>query len=289
VKRPLIILGAALALVGCDIPSSQLTWHQPTLTHPADVDASCAEPWRTATLDPGRDYIVHLPASGPLPCPLTIGGGHNIVVFAGEVAIPWQNDVGHEKAANHYGLYLAHNTGEVYIEGVKVGGPDIGTPVVLNEDRGGSVTLQNLRITARGHGYDHPAQYDRYHADCVQTWNGPKVLRVDGLTCDTDNFGFQFQPMQYRGPAPDLFDIRHVNIFATGSPDSTRYMLWRVGDWPIVFQGVILHQAPGRDCNWGFAWPSCAAWPPIILGDKIPAPYGSGDFVGTAGIGYTGL
>jgi hypothetical protein len=194
------------------------------------------------SLDNDRDYVIRLPST-PLPCPLDVRGGHDVVIRGGEISIPAQDDTPRNPEL-HRGIYLSNQTGTVHVEGVRVGGEELSAPIVLNENLGATVQLQHIR--ADRIFTDYP-DWRPLHADCIQTWAGPNVLRVDGYTCTTDYFGLQLSPSQYGDNAntwPDEMEFRHMNFRPWRADDRTRLMFWRTrlasrrAWWPISFDDV---------------------------------------------------
>ncbi len=256
-------------------------------------------------LAPDRDYIVILPRT-PLECTLDVRGGRNVLIKGGEIAIPDLNEAPRDPAL-HRGLYLTGQTGVVHVEGLLMRGAELTAPIVLNEPLGATVQLQ--RIRAERIFTDYP-NWPALHADCVQTWSGPRVLRVDGYTCETDYFGLQLSPTEFGDTAttwPESMEFRHMNIRRWRPDDLTRYMLWRIRTvpradwWPISFTDVWTD--PGyagagtatraRCYSATYAGPrpngwsevahdeNCGSWPPFTPTGTPP----DGDFVRSRDVG----
>ena len=196
----------------------------------------------TGSLPDDEDFVIELP-SVPLPCPLDVRGGRNLVIRGGEIFIPKTNESPRNPEL-HRGLYLTNQTGVVHVEGVRLGGAELSVPIVLNESRGATVQLQ--RVRADRIFTDYP-DWGPLHADCIQTWAGPTVLRVDGFTCTTDYFGLQLSPTQYGDNDltwPEYMEFRHMNFRPWREDDLTRFMFWRTRTvarkdwWPITFDDV---------------------------------------------------
>jgi len=262
-------------------------------------------------LDDAKDYVIELPST-PLECSLDVRGGRNVVIKGGDIRIPNINESPRNPEL-HRGLYLSNQTGTIHVEGVRLSGDELSVPIVLNQGRGATVQLQQIR--AERIFTDYP-NWGPLHADCIQTWSGPNVLRVDGYTCSTDYFGLQLSPTQYSDDEnnwPDLMEFRHMNFRPWRRPDDlTRFMFWRTRVsprtewWPMTFDDVWTepgYQGGGTDSALtcysaqfkatipanGGVWEelssdqSCASWPRFSYGQ----PPG-GDFVRArdVGVGY---
>lgn len=205
--------------------TEKLTWAPPELDDPVTVQVT--EDDHGLELDPDKDYIVEMPDE-PLDVAggVVIVGGHDVVLIGGEIQISEPGD----RYQEIRGLYLKNQTGTVHVEGLHISGAALGEGINLDERDGATVQLQNILIdTVHGEREGH-------HADLIQTWAGPSVLRVDRLTGSTTYQGFFLLPKQFIDDDPEGFDLRRVNIH--GGPDAA-YMLWRDGgEWPIDVQDV---------------------------------------------------
>ncbi|WNB85428.1 hypothetical protein [Cellulomonas sp. ATA003] len=204
--------------------SRTLTWAPPKLTNPTTITVSNTN--RDLILKAGQDYIVKMPST-PLEAKggLIIGGGRNVVLIGGEIKISKNSTHGNDVR----GLYLKGQSGTIHVEGLKITGAALAEGINLDQRNGATVQLQNIRVdTVHGSG-------SGFHADVLQTWAGPKVLRVDGLTGYTTYQGFFLTPQQY-GPLPDLMDLRNVNLVGQAG---SKYLAWRDGGaWPLKLQNV---------------------------------------------------
>jgi hypothetical protein len=219
-----LVVALRTGLIGDGQPD-ELTWAPPELDDPETVQVT--EDDHGLKLDPEKDYIVEMPDE-PLDVPggVVIVGGHDVVLIGGEIRISEPGD----RYQEIRGLYLKNQTGTVHIEGLHISGEALGEGINLDEREGATVQLQNILVdTVHGEREGH-------HADIIQTWAGPSVLRVDRLTGYTTYQGFFLLAKQFIDDDPEGFDLRHVNI--VGGPDAA-YMLWRDGDdWPIDVQDV---------------------------------------------------
>lgn len=257
--------------------SAPLTWAPPALESPTTVTVSSSK--LNLKLDLNRDYVIRMPAEPVVGTRgLVVYGGRNVVLVGGEVHVPVEGLTTDNQGGR--GLYLKGQTGTIHVEGLRLSGPGLKEGINLDQRNGAVVQLQNIRVeTVQG-------SYDGAHADVLQTWAGPRQLRVDGLTGHTQYQGFFMLPNQaYEGPQPELFDLRRVSLH--GGPTSA-YMLWRdSAPWPLALTDVwVAPRHPSTRSS--FLWPKgtgtgTAAWPSVNVG----APAG-GEFVpvGAAGTAY---
>ena len=298
---------------------TKLRWRPPRLENPHFIDLDtkpdyCRDTSPTGgngSLEAGEDYLIRLP-SAPLRCPLDVRGGDDVVIKGGEIDIPDVNESPRNPEL-HRGLYLTGQTGTVHIEGVRLRGSELSVPIVLNQAEGATVQIQQVRADRIFTDYPN---WQPLHADCVQTWAGPKVLRVDGYTCTTDYFGLQLSPTQYGDDAntwPQLMEFRHMNFGPWRPDDLTRFMFWRTRTdprdswWPMIFDEVwtepgyggtgtetqftcysaqFVAPIPENDGVWQEKShdQDCRTWPPFEFGQPP-----DGDFVkaGDVGLEYS--
>jgi hypothetical protein len=256
IRRCLGVLALAIALTaaGCGTGGggsntttgsrAGLAWSAPKLSHPGVIDV---RPGNTdLNLDPHRDYLLRLPSGRPLNSPkgLRIQGGHNVVLVGGTLNVPGKGG----------GILLRDQTGTMHLEGVRITGPALEEGIDIDQRKGATVQLQNLWL-GTVHG-----SYRTNHADLIQTWAGPRRLRIDGLVGTTQYQGFFLLPNQFlRGPRPAEFDLRNIYIDARRGG----YGLWR-GDpaFPVRTSNVWVAPNPtkrGRD-DW--------LWPKPSTGDR---------------------
>ena len=255
----------------------RLSWAPPVLSSPVTIQVSASR--NNLSLDPARDYVLQMPST-PVTVAggLTVVGGRNVVLVGGEIRIP--AGVAADGRANR-GLYLKQQTGTVHVEGLLISGAGLGEGIDLDQRLGAVVQLQNVRV-------EHLAgTREGHHADVLQTWAGPRVLRVDGLSGSSDYQGMFLLPQQFGTQAqPEVFDLRRVDL--RGSSVSG-YMLWRDSlAWPLTVSDVWVSPR-NPDSRDSFLWPKgsgagTSAWPSVNVG--TPA---QGSFVpaGRAGTGYT--
>ncbi|KGM14072.1 hypothetical protein N869_05445 [Cellulomonas bogoriensis 69B4 = DSM 16987] len=213
------------------VAEEALTWAPPPLEDPETIEVDAGR--ASLDLDPDRDYVIELPPE-PLDVPggVVLNGGRNVVMIGGEIHISRPGQTGPDVR----GLYLKDQTGVVHVEGVLFSGPELAEGINLDQRQGAVVQLQNLRFeTVRAGPPEH-------HADIIQTWAGPRELRVDGLSGSTEYQGFFLLPKEFGDqPEPDAFHLRRVDI--TGTPDAG-YLLWRdERGWPMTIEDVWVDRA----------------------------------------------
>jgi hypothetical protein len=266
-SQPTEIVNAATS---AGLPQGQgLSWAPPQLSAPISVDVVTGK--QSLVLDSNRDYRIVMPSS-PVSGSggLTISGGHNVVLIGGEIRVPTAKEAPDSKLRR--GLYLKGQTGTVHIEGLHIAGADLAEGIDLDQRFGATVQLENIRIErTRG-------SYTTNHADIIQAWAGPAILRVDRLTGSSDYQGFFMLPLQHFEGQIGTWDLRRVDLTAAAG---SGFMLWKGANDKVTSQNVYI-RADDRTTGKLF-WPDQAAWPGVVVG----SPPG-GEFVpaGAAGIGY---
>jgi hypothetical protein len=154
---------------------------------------------------------------------------------------------------------LTGQTGVVHVEGLRIRGAGLSEGIDLDERLGAIVQLENNRVEGI-HARDERNFTDN-HPDVVQSWAGPAVLRIDGLTATTDYQGLFLNPAQF-GRASRMVDLRRVNI--AGLP-TARYLLWQAEPFPIRSTDVWINPAKGRPLGQVF-WPSHSPWAGVRVG-----------------------
>lgn len=254
-------------------PGPALAWAPPELDNSRLMHLD--EDTTTLRLDPDRDFEVRLPEE-PLVAPegVTIIGGRNVVLTGGEIVVPADPD---GAPPDVRAIYLVDQTGTIHVEGVQLSGEGLGEGFALNQRLGATVQIQNVRIgTVRG-------SEDGHHADVIQTWAGPAELRVDRLSGSTTYQGLFLLPKQFGDqPAPEQFDLRHIDIQGL---EGSAYLMWRdERDWPMRVEDVWVSVEDDRDRELTL-WPrdDLARWDGVTIG-RPP----EGEFVpeGVAGTGY---
>lgn len=285
-----VLLGIALALASCGGgddpeprvgPGPKLAWSPPELQDPETVQASPES--RSLRLQPGRDYVVELPAQ-PLGGPggLQIEGGRNVVLMGGTVDVTL--DGAEPTIPARRGLLLKDQTGTVHVEGLLIRGRDLSEGIQLDQRRGATVQLQNIRVEGV-HAIDQKRFSDN-HPDVLQTYAGPAELRVDRLTGSTDYQGLFLNPREFSDRLPRRFDLRHVQI---GGGPTSQYLLWQAEKFPLKVADVWVRPARGRPTA-QVLWPSPREWRGVKRGLPPDGDFVARDVPGTgyASPGYSG-
>jgi hypothetical protein len=257
-----------------DDPDGRLRFAPPPLEDPIEIEIS--EENAGLELDDGRDYVLRMP-SRPLEVRggLRVRGGRNVVLIGGEIHHPvWYE--GAPARANR-GLLLADQTGIVHIEGLLISGA-LSEGIDLSEPAARAVQLQNVRIEAvegtRGSN----------HADVIQTWAGPRSLRIDGLSGSTNYQGLFLLPTQHAPLDGQIdIDLSRVDISASGT---SGYLYW--ADAPdLAVEVTDVYAVPSGDEGreallW---WPSDQStdpWRDVVIGVPPEGPHVPAGLAGTA-------
>jgi len=260
---------------GVQLDPTLLSFAPPELDDPETVQVTQGD--RSLKLDLDQDYVVEMPDE-PVIGGVSIYGGNDVVLIGGEISVPEKEEEDDSVRA----LYLRDQTGVMHVEGLALTGPGLGEGINLNQQEGGVVQLQNIRVgTVQG-------ERDGHHADVIQTWSGPQELRIDRLSASSTYQGFFMLPQQFgEQDPPELFDLRRVDIEGT---EPSAYLLWRDKEpWPLQLTDVWLSRPDGSEDPDDLLWPrgdgeGTEAWDDVQIG--VPP---GGPFVpeGVAGTDYT--
>lgn len=207
---------------------------------------------------------------------LVINGGHNVVIMSGHIQVPYVSAT--STITQRMGLELAAQTGTVHVEGLLIDGPDLSEGIDLEERSGATVQIENVRVGPL-HARDEIGFTDN-HPDVIQTWAGPKVLRVDRLTGITDFQGLMLDPAQIDPYSASAIELQRINI--AGLPTAHKLFL-KVGDDPMTYQDVWATPPSHPALSiWTYVFPN-STWADV---QQKPRP--EGDFVppGTVGNDY---
>jgi hypothetical protein len=246
--------------------SPKLTWAPPILSSPTTEMVTAT---RTSLhLDAVRDYTVVLPKDDVvLKSGISITGGHNVVIIGGIIHVPNKGDVPADDSRR--GLYLKGQTGTIHIEGVRMTG-DLSDGFNFDEREGAIVQIENVQIDLV-HG-----SHETHHADVIQTWAGPRVLRVDGLRAGTQYQGLFLLPNQHfaDGNPPESFTFKRTVL--TMMPGSA-YAIWlpeRNPSW-LDFSGITARLGGGMVVD-KLSWPNSSLGVKIAdVGSTIDLPAGT--------------
>ena len=248
-----------------EVPSTlpKIPFKPPTLTNPTTIDLT----GKTGgiVLDTTKDYILKLPkdkawknGSG-----LNISGGHNVVVIGGLV------DVADGSNGVRRAGYFQKATGTVHVEGVKFFSS---TQATLTEGINISAPDAVIQIANCDIATPCSGSYATNHADILQTWNGPKTLRVFGLK-GKSNYQCMFLNAQDTNaaaqPIEGSWTLDRIDV------QGGAYTLWLVPPPGSIKIGAQVHAYGGKGLWKPEMWP----------GVKTSAP--TEDFVPNAGLAYT--
>ena len=238
---------------------SALRFKPPVLTSPVVIDLNKGQTI-PKVLDNTKDYRIILPTNSAVTragTGLEVIGGRNTVIVGGLVKVSPSGGVA--RAA-----YIKDNVGTVHLEGVRfqtttgdfTEGIDMSCPNAV-------VQIQNCWVDGLCSG-----SYATNHADIIQTWNGPKTLRVDGLKGRTN---YQVAFLNARDTNASAQPIEGTWEIHRGDFESVNgaYTLWLVtppatvktskvhcwgtskGEWKPAMWPGILHTKPTEDFTGG--------------------------------------
>ena len=164
-------------------PSGALTWAPPVLSDPITLEITRPG---TYNLQAGRDYRIKLGwvqgDDGHTGGVVLIGAARHVVMIGGRIS-PSEPRTSSEWRKGR-ALMFRHMTGIVHLEGLWLDRPSEG----INIDApNATFQIQNVRVTNM-HTYQHNTSIS--HPDFIHTWNGPKEMRIDRFTGESDYQGF---------------------------------------------------------------------------------------------------
>jgi hypothetical protein len=198
------------ATAGTAAAQTTSAWDQPPLTNPVTITVSDTN--RTLNLSASQDYIIQCPAGVvDMSAKLQVWGGHNVIFqncdeYVTSPTGDWAGD-------------FQNQTGTLWIHDVHFGGAHLTGGIQLQEP-GATVVLRDVLFDQVN------GSYTTNHAECIQTWSGPDVFLIDGLTCDTTYQGLFLQPNQHGGATPTDWEFRNIDTHGDGAYD---YWLADVG------------------------------------------------------------
>jgi hypothetical protein len=203
----------AAALQVSSPAAAQLAWAPPVLSDPITVDVPSEAPVEL-NLDSNRDYIFKL---GHLwgPGGLTVRGGHNVVIVGGQVTAATD-----EVEQNGYAMRFYDQTGIVHIEGVLINNSGDGITIQAPD---AIFQIENVRIS-NNHAFRD--DFSIAHPDLIQTWSGPREVRIDHFTGFSDYQGFTWLNAGPDYAYPGRVTATNVNIGPLPPQPDT------VSEWP---------------------------------------------------------
>ncbi len=260
-------------------PPGPSAWDRPALSNPTTIQISDAN--HVLVLDQSLDYIVQCPPGTlELSSALNIWGGHNVVF----------ENCALDLANPDWAARFSDQSGTLWIHDVHFGGANL-TGGIQFQEPGATVVMRDVLFDTV-----HGSQSTN-HAELIQTWAGPARLMIDGLTGSTTYQGLFLEPNQYySGPAPAVFDLRHIDI----DDSQGAYALW-LGDvtgspagdasgaiptWNV--ENLYVVPNPARTWTGWWQWPQPSTGDPTWNGAQAGTPPG-GSYVQATTSGATGV
>ena len=191
----------------------KLQWSPPSLSNPVTINVP--ETGGIGGLDPSRDYVLKL---GHRKTGLGVTGGRNVVIIGGQITC---QDIVDSNLSRGRGIEVWDNKGTVHIEGVLFRNCGTGLAISAPES---TIQVQNCRFE------DIDSPWNLMHPDVIQTWRGPKEIRIDRLTADFSSKGLLW--MSVNGQFPGRIDQRNINfrLWTMGgpTPDGPHHFTWHV-------------------------------------------------------------
>jgi hypothetical protein len=136
-------------------------------------------------------------------------------------------------AGDGRGLTFWNQTGTVHVEGVQIDGA--GDGILINAPQA-IFQLENVRIAVSALNHD----FTLNHPDVIQTWSGPREMRIDRLTTSSDYQGFYwYRDTSVSGTVlPGRVIQKRVNVLTDPTQTGTSATLHNVtylNDPSIVF------------------------------------------------------
>lgn len=252
-----------------------LAFKPPTLTAPTTITPTDEQ--GKITLAAGRDYVIKLPTDRPWKNArgLWVEGGRNVVVIGGQVDVGagyFAGGTGPGVQANGYvrrAAYFLSQTGTIHLEGVRF----TSSTGALSEGINISAALARVQVQNVAIGTPLVGEKAANHADCLQSWNGPVSLRVDGFSCTTGYQGMFLNPHDTSSASvvANDWELRNVEIVGTAA---AKYILWVTAP-PASVKTTNVYTSGGLG-----NWDAANDWPNVTKG-RAPAPFAT-----TAGLGY---
>jgi hypothetical protein len=239
-----------------------LSWAPPELVNPITIEVSNSSS-RSLVLNSTLDYIIKITEPITQPNGVSIYSGRRVQLVGGEIVAP-ATGVGNARR----GLYLQEQKEYLHVEGVRLSGGQL-EGINFNQRQGAIVQIQNCDL-----GFVQGAE-DSNHADVIQSWAGPRILRLDRVVARTSYQGLFLLPRQFVGDlATDTWDFRNLDISGT---DEAGYLVWRDDALSISYTNVHLYKDGGALTKIG--------WPNTDASVVTTAPQ-TDILLGTPGMGY---
>lgn len=159
---------------------------------------------------------------------LSIHCGRDLVIIGGRVYVPPVSDPLDPSVNNQRALNFRDQTGTVHIEGLLLEGPGMTDAMTFEFNRlpRAAVHIQNVRINDAGaDGVPVSPDPAAPHPDLIQTWEGPRELRVYRLTGSTRLQGISMTGSGPGSTFPDEIHLEKVDIVPTNNDDNVNDVL----------------------------------------------------------------
>jgi hypothetical protein len=239
-------------------PAGKLSWPPPVLSSPTTVtiqDTGQACPGVTSPgqlpgqpficyLDTNKDYIIRMnrrTGQGGLE----LSGGRNIILIGGAVSPGFERTCcDRTDEWKSRGLTFKDQTGTVHVEGVQINDATDGITLKAPD---AIFQFQNINIHNLHMYRDDDALA---HADIIQIFNGPREIRVDRLTGDSDYTGLSWFRGSETARFPLKVTLRRVNIFGNLQPNTlVRWPDGSVKDKPNLNPFTYMGTATLHSCD----------------------------------------
>jgi hypothetical protein len=225
-------------------PTPGLRWQPPALTNPITLTIP-TRGQESFSLAANQDYILKF-QNGLRYGPLNFVGGRNLVLIGGEQIID-------DTTSTDYGrrrlFEFRNQTGTIHIEGYYGHGPGL-TEGINIWAPDAILQIQKTRIE-NVHRITPDA--NPQHPDIIQTWSGPRELRMWRFTGSTDYQGFWFSYAEgYAGAVwPGKIIMEDVNLHALPNP------AWGGKGWNVDHMAFL---NPATEFRLGNVWEETGWW-----------------------------
>jgi hypothetical protein len=260
-----------------------LSWAPPALSNPVTMTLTSGTNGKIS-LSSGVDYILKLPTNAVYKNTrgLEISGGRNVVIIGGTVDVGggwYSSGTGPGVPADHYvkrAAYFTGQTGTVHLEGVRF----ISSTGSLSEGINVSAPLAKVHVQNVTMGSTLVGEKAYNHADCLQVWNGPTSLKVDGFSCVTGYQGMFLNPHDTSSASVIASDWQLKRVGIVGNAQA-KYLLWKVAPPASIATSQVY--TTGGSGNWN----ASTDWPNVVKG-AAPTDFGASAGYGYVSPGYAG-
>ena len=263
--------------------SGSLSWAPPALSSPVTMTLTSGSDGKIS-LSSGVDYILKLPTGSVYKNThgLEVSGGRNVVIIGGTVDVGggwYSSGTGPGVPADHYvkrAAYFTGQTGTVHLEGVRF----ISSTGSLSEGINVSAPLAKVHVQNVAMGSTLVGEKAYNHADCLQVWNGPTSLKVDGFSCVTGYQGMFLNPHDTSTASVISSDWQLKRVGIVGNAQA-KYILWKVAPPASIATSEVYTK--GGNGNWN----ASTDWSKVVTG-SAPEDFGASAGYGYVSPGYAG-